>query len=221
MFGDHLPGLDLDTIGSFYDEPPEAARDVEIGLDADRVLVRTPNARRCFNALHVANLSKALTKLPAPGETWHIIARGNWPAWSLVPRTLDLVAPARIAWLGVATLGFSKDNADELQQMLDAGDIAHCDLIFSAYFRAHEETLVAYLTQEMTRRGHRIKAIRNHAKILAMQLDDGRGITIESSANLRSCRNVEQFTVTNDATLTAFHRDWMNTLLKGDTDART
>lgn len=219
-FGDNLPGLDLDALGSFYDAPPEAARDVEIALDDDRVHVRTPTARRCFNALHVANLARALTRLPAPGETWHIICKGNWPAWAMVPRTLELIAPRRIAWLGIATLGFSRDNADELQQMLDAGDIGQCDLLFSCYFRAHEETLVGYLTHEMQRRGQRIKAIRNHAKILAMQLSDGTGITVESSANLRSCRNVEQFTITSDATLAAFHRDWMNTLLEGGTHAR-
>jgi hypothetical protein len=218
-FGDNLPGLDLDAIGSFYDEPAETARDVEIGLDADRVLVRTPTARRCFNALHIANLSKALTSLPKSGESWHIICRGNWPAWSLVPRTLDLIAPAKIAWLGIATLGFSRDNVDELSQMLDSGDVGRCDLLFSAYFKTHEATLTGFLTHQMQQRGQRVLALRNHAKIIAIETTDGCGIVVESSANLRSCRNVEQFTINNDRTLTAFHRDWMNTLLEGSDHA--
>jgi hypothetical protein len=219
-FGDNLAAMDLDTIAPFYDQPAEAARDVEIGLEDDRVLIRTPTARRCFNALHIANLSKALTRLPAPGETWHIICRGNWPAWSLVPRILELAAPARIRWLGIATLGFSRDNADELGQMLDGRDVERCDLLFSCYFRAHDQTLVDYLTHQMHQRGQRVLSIRNHAKVIAAELTDGTGIVVESSANLRSCRNVEQFTATNDRTLLAFHRDWIGTLMEGGINER-
>lgn len=212
-FGDSLPGLDLGAIDSFYAQPPEAARDVEVGLDDDRVLVRTPTARRCFNALHIANLAKALTKLPAPGETWHIICKGNWPAWSLVPRMMEL-HPHRMDWLGIATLGYSKDNTDELCQMLDAGQIGAVDVIYSCYFKSNETALVGYFEHQLRRRGQRAKAIRNHAKVIAAQFADGTGITVESSANLRSNRNIEQFTITNDATLAAFHRDWLNTVLQ-------
>lgn len=218
-FGDNLASLDLDAISPFYDEPAEAARDVEIGLDADRVLIRTPTARKCFNALHIANLSKALTRLPAPGETWHVIAKGNWPAWSLVPRVLELATPARIAWLGIATLGFSRDNADELAQMLDTREVERCDLLFSCYFKAHDQTLVDHLTHQMRQRGQRILALRNHAKIIAAELTDGRGIVVESSANLRSCRNVESFCITNDQTLLAFHQSWIGELIQGGADA--
>ena len=38
---------------------------------------------------------------------------------------------------------------------------------------------------------------------------DGRCIVNESSANLRSCRNIEQFTMTHDRDLLEFHRQWM------------
>ena len=213
---DDLKVIPLDDVPSFYDEPVEAARDVEIGLQEDRVLVRTPTRRRAFNAIHLSNVSKALERLPEQGETWHIICKGNWPAWSLVPRTLDLIAPAKIAWLGVATLGFSRDNADELMQMIDGGDVGRCDLLFSCYFKSNEEALTGFLTHEMQRRGQRIRAIRTHAKIIAIETTDGRGIVVESSANLRSCRNVEQFTITSDIGLLAFHRDWIDTLVRED-----
>ena len=213
MNADTLNGLDLDSLPNFYEQPPEAARDVEIGLEDDRVLVRTATDRRCFNALHIANLAKAMTNLPAPGESWHIVCKGNWPAWALVPRVLDLIAPRKISYLGIATLGFSRDNADELLGMLDSGEVGRCHLVFSCYFKSNEETLTGYLTHELNRRGHRAAAVRNHAKILAFGLDDGTGIVVESSANLRSCRNVENFCITNDSTLLAFHRDWIGTLL--------
>jgi hypothetical protein len=70
------------------------------------------------------------------------------------------------------------------------------------------------LAEALHRRGHSIAAIRCHAKILLMELTDGRHIVVESSANLRSCRNIEQFTMTDDHDLLLFHRGWMLELLK-------
>ena len=213
-FGDGLAALDLDAVAPFYAEPPEAARDVEIGLDADRVHARTPTKRSTWNALHVANLAKALGALPAPGETLHVVCRGNWPAWALVPRALELAAPATIRWLGLATLGFSRENIDELAGMLDAGLVGRADLLFSCYFRSHEVELVGHLAAEMATRGQRTVALRTHAKVIAAELTDGTALVVESSANLRSCRNVEQFTISNDRPLLDFHRGWMDELIR-------
>jgi hypothetical protein len=70
--------------------------------------------------------------------------------------------------------------------------------------------IYANLHQELTRRGHRCAAIRSHAKIMLFELTDGRCLTWESSANLRSCRNVEQAVFTNDKDLLRFHRNWMS-----------
>lgn len=44
---------------------------------------------------------------------------------------------------------------------------------------------------ELVRRGHRCVAVRSHAKILLFEMSDGRSFAWESSANLRSCKNVE------------------------------
>lgn len=53
-----------------------------------------------------------------------------------------------------------------------------------------------------------------HAKILLMELTDGRGFTVESSANLRSCSSIEQITMTHDAELLAFHRQWITDIME-------
>lgn len=216
-----LAAIDLDAVPAFYEEPAAAARDVEIGLEADRVHIRRPARRRAFNALHVANLAKALERLPAAGETWHIVCKGNWPAWAMVPRAIELAAAGgqgqRVRWLGIATLGFSRDNADELLGLLDDGTVARADLLYSCYFKTNEDTLTSYLEHAIRQRGQRCKAIRTHAKIIAMDLETTAGpaaLVVESSANLRSCRNVEQFTITNDAGLLAFHRDWIDQLVR-------
>ena len=70
------------------------------------------------------------------------------------------------------------------------------------------------LAEALTTRGHQIAAIRCHAKILLMELTDGRCFVVESSANLRSCRNIEQFTMTHDEDLLRFHQAWMTDVLK-------
>ncbi len=70
------------------------------------------------------------------------------------------------------------------------------------------------LTHELTTRGQRVLAMLTHAKILLMELTDGRGFTVESSANLRSCSSIEQITMTHDAELLAFHRQWITDIME-------
>ncbi len=55
--------------------------------------------------------------------------------------------------------------------------------------------------------------VRNHAKIILVRMIDGRSFTWESSANMRSCHNVEQCCLTHDAGLLHFHREWIDDLL--------
>lgn len=59
--------------------------------------------------------------------------------------------------------------------------------------------------------------MRNHAKIILAEMVDGRCFVWESSANMRSCRNIESYVLTQDVDLLLFHRGWMNELLsQGD-----
>lgn len=62
----------------------------------------------------------------------------------------------------------------------------------------------------LDRRRQRVAAARTHAKIIGMRMADGRAFVIESSANLRSCRNIEQFVMTQSRSLFDFHEGWMN-----------
>lgn len=69
------------------------------------------------------------------------------------------------------------------------------------------------LHQQLTARKQPVVAVRSHAKVLLFAMSDGAHYVIESSANLRSCRNVEQFALTRDAGLLQFHRAWMRELI--------
>jgi hypothetical protein len=127
---------------------------------------------------------------------------------------LHLAEPAPIRYLGIATLGFSKDNLDRLLAELDAGRIGEVDFLFSVYFKSNERESCERLAHELASRGHRVVACLTHAKILLLQLSDGRCFTCESSANLRSCSSIEQITMTHDAALFAFHRQWIDELMR-------
>jgi len=167
-----------------------------------------------IDAQHIANLAASLESLPEPGESWHIICKGNWSAWQLIPRIIELDPSRKLRYLGIATLGYSRPNIDELLGLLDAGTVERCSLLYSAYFKAHEVSLTTYAGAALNLRGHQCKSIRTHAKIILAETGSRQFIVSESSANLRSCRNVEQFTITNDVELLGFHRQWIDQLSK-------
>jgi hypothetical protein len=64
-----------------------------------------------------------------------------------------------------------------------------------------------------------VAVVRNHAKIILAEMVDGRCFAWESSANMRSCRNIESYVLTQDRDLLEFHRGWMQELLsQGDSE---
>jgi predicted amidophosphoribosyltransferase len=163
--------------------------------------------------LQVANAAKHLERLPESGESFHCIMRGNYNGWDLVPAVLRLANPATIETLYIATLGFNRQNAEELLSLVDAGSIRRVRFICSCYYRSVEPAVFDFLHASLTRNGHRAVAIRSHAKILLFEMTNGAAYVIESSANLRSCRNIEQFCMTHDAELLRFHREWMDEVI--------
>jgi hypothetical protein len=179
---------------------------------------RSPGKREFFDSLRVANATDHIRQLPAVGQTLHCITRGNYSMFDIVPTTIALIAPATIAELRIATLGFSVKNANDLFGMMDAGKIHAAKIVCSCYFRSTSATIFEHMTAGLKSRGQQIVAMRNHAKIIMMRTTDGQHITIEGSANLRSCRNIEQFAMTNDQALYEFHTAWMDVVLAaGDT----
>ncbi len=132
----------------------------------------------------------------------------------IIPATLKLSEPATIDYAAVVTLSFSQANMLDLVAMLDAGQIEQLDFCYSCYFRSNEKENCQRLTHELTSRGHRVYAGLIHAKILLMQLSDGRSYVVESSANLRSCSSIEQIMLTHDRSLFEFHRQWIIELME-------
>jgi hypothetical protein len=172
-----------------------------------------------LDARRLQNAVEHIGRLPEPGEGFHLVTAKQYSLWHVIRATLTLAEPSTIAYLGIATLGFSKQNLDELLQLLDAGQIGKVDFLYSVYFKSNERESCERLAHELTSRGQRVLAMLAHAKVLLIELTDGRAFVVESSANLRSCSSIEQIMLTCDSALFAFHRNWLTSLFsKTDND---
>lgn len=199
----------LQTTGNrIYSVPP--ADQVKPAEMVSAHIARRIVAKRTLRDLReITSAVKQIDPLLGRDESVHCLMRGDFHGWDLVPAVLKLAAPATISELIVATLGFNMQNATELVELLDRGDVGHVLFVCSCYFQKSCPREFEALRAGLVERQQQIVAIRSHAKILGLQLSDGRCIVIESSANLRSCRNIEQLAMTESPALYAFHRQWI------------
>jgi len=162
-----------------------------------------------------ANCAAIIGRLPKPGEVLHIVTDGSYTGADAIPAILTL-ADAPAAEVLISTLSFSRANVDLLAQMLLERQIRRLTLLANIYFRrtAGNEAIYTYAEQELDPDRAVIVSPRVHAKIILLRTTAGHHITIEGSANLRSCLSVEQLTITDDPGLYRFHRQWLRHVVK-------
>jgi hypothetical protein len=115
-------------------------------------------------------------------------------------------------------LSFNKQNAADILNLFDSGDVAEINLIISYYYKSTSREIYDLLIPPLRERGQKALAIRNHAKLLLAEMDDGTRYTVETSANLRSSVNIEQFAMSRDDELFGFHAAWMDELFRTKKD---
>jgi hypothetical protein len=115
-------------------------------------------------------------------------------------------------------LSFNTRNTSEIAHLLrtdPAGPVEAVTLLCSSFFRANNRT--EYQDAIRTAAGFpgrwRLAAARSHAKVITADLVDGRKLTIEGSANLRTNSNREQLTVIMDEALHDWHAAWIDDLV--------
>lgn len=188
-----------------WDAPADAA-----GAKAARRHLRTVARRRFARLEQHAAAIRHLDPLPAPGESLHGVMDGRFSAWSLATAIVDLLDEP-VDQLTISTLGFNRENAASLIELLDAGKVREVLLNVSNYFRHSDRTIFADIRRELESRGQRVVVTRSHAKLILLRTAT-RSIVVESSANLRSSQNYEQFLISDDAALLDFHRTWIEEL---------
>lgn len=206
-----LTSIDCETLRPVFTPIPDHEIPRQLAPDDPRLIRRTEK-RLFLDARRMANALEHIGRLPEPGESFHLVTERRYSMAHVIPATLQLAAPATIEHLTVVTLSFSPANIVDLVAMLDAGQVAAVDFLYSVYSQANEKENAVRLTEELTARGHRIFVGLIHAKILLLALTDGRRLVLEASANLRSCSSLEQMTFTNADDLYDFHRSWVSLL---------
>lgn len=173
---------------------------------------------------------EALGDLPGPKHALHILITGRFSLWDCVPAVIETCG--RIRSLHIATLGFSKRNVEAMGKLLDGGQIERLRLLCSHYFKGTSNGIYEFAAEELGRRpGAEFLSVRTHAKLLLIKLTN-RTLAFESSANLRSCKNLEQLTVIGCPEVYQFHAAWIDELFErgatfvneresGGTSART
>jgi hypothetical protein len=209
-----LAAIDMDAIKPVFNELAGHEQDAARELAGDRRHLRTAARRTMIDARRVANAVEHVGRLPDPGESIHLVTSGGYSLFHHLPAVLELAAPATIRYLGIATLGFSRENLERLIELLDAGQVGRLDFLYSVYFRSNEKEICERLTHELGRRGHRVLSMRTHCKMLLIETTAGGNYVVESSANLRSCKNIENAVFTNDVALLEFHRRWLNQIFE-------
>lgn len=186
-------------------------------IDTDR---RTPAMRhkaQVKDARQAMNAAEALGDPPGPHHAVHMLVTGRFSLWDCVPAIFAKCG--RIRFLRIATLGFSKDNVNAMAAMLDAGQVERLRLLASHYFKGTSVEIYTHAAETLgTRPAAEFLSVRTHAKLLLVELAGGRKLTLESSANLRSCKNLEQLTVIGAPEVHAFHAEWIDELFEKGAD---
>jgi hypothetical protein len=183
-------------------------------LDRDRTFIRQPTRRLFVDYRSQPDAYRHLKRLPKIGQSLHGIISGRYALFDLVAALLERHPGQSIADLHLCTLGFSKQNGADLCGMLDERQVHRVTLICSHYFQKTSGGIYDAVVPELMKRRQRVLAFRTHCKILLARMTGGARYTIESSANLRSCKNLEQFVLTHCPKLHHFHRGWLEELFK-------
>jgi len=207
------PPREIDASLTVLEETPllemrrheEAAR-----AKAARRLTRRVTRRRYLRFSQHAKAVEQLRPLPKRGESVHGVIPGTFSGWSLVTAAAELAAEP-VEQLILCTLGFNRANCESLVELLDAGTVRRVLLNVSDYFRHSDRTIFAEIQAALEERGQRVVVTRSHAKLFLLQTAK-RHLVIEASVNLRSSQSWEQFVLSDDAQLFAFHRDWIESL---------
>ena len=214
-FLDSLPTLDLDGIKPMFPAAAVADKDKPRQLGEDRKTIRRRDKAVMLDARRLQNAIEHIGRLPAEGESFHMVTEKRYSMMHVIPATLHYAEPTTIAYLAIVTLSFSQANLHDLLTLLDGGQIGKVDFLYSCYFKSNNKADCQRLADELTARGHRVFSGLIHAKILLIELTDGRSFIVESSANLRSCASVEQIAIFHDRGLFDFHRGWIGEVLEG------
>jgi len=150
-----------------------------------------------------------------PGECMYAIVSGNFIFGDYL-EALMVEKNWYANKMTIATLSLGQENADSLKNLLKGGFVGSLTLIVSDYWYAHErrkEGGVPYLIENLGKYDFTLAVAGIHTKIALVGTDCGKWLVMSGSANLRSSRNIEQFSIENNKSLYDFNMGWMSKIV--------
>ena len=193
-------------------DPAEVAM-VNRQIAADRAETRRATAQKSANRHHMrranaeATLAEILPATIAPGESWHVMSRGDIDSLSYVRHVLAGVS--HLDHLLMSTWCIAKNDLTEIANWLDSGRVEQFDLyageIFPGSYGDEYEQMLAMCENY----GARLVIAKNHSKVTLCSVDDYK-IVIESSANVNTNPRIEQSALHHNADLHGFYLEFFN-----------
>jgi hypothetical protein len=181
------------------------------GLDKSRGIMLQVKDIEVIKALRREKAKRILTRLPAVGESLHIIQNGKFDFFDYIPIVIDLMGKADEGYFSTWTM--NRENTQELFDIYDSEKLGKINIITGIYFKKRESAVYAMLMEYIIARKQRYITCKNHAKVTILcHKMKNQYITIEGSANMTANPRIEQSVITNSKQLYEFHREWMEEL---------
>lgn len=204
-------------------DPAEVAR-ASRQFAADKAETRRATAQKSANRHHMrrANAESTLAEIIpvkiAPGESWHVISRGDIDSLSYLRHVLSGVS--HLDHVLMSTWCIAKNDLTEIAVWLDAGRIEQFDLYAGEIFPGSYGDEYEQFMKMCELYGCRLIVAKNHSKITLCSVDDYR-VVIESSANVNTNPRIEQSTLHNNPELHNFYLEFFNGVKSIDKATKT
>lgn len=174
-------------------------------------MIRRQGKARMVAMLKREHLREIMPLPPEPGVHYHLISNGKADFWTWIPCMLDWYGTAEELYISTWTL--NRTAVVELGELLDAGRIRQASFLTGLYFKRRETSVYAALLECLHARGMRYVCFENHAKVTLIA-SGARRLVVAGSANLTANPRLEQYVLVDDPDVYAFHRAWMEDMLK-------
>ncbi len=137
----------------------------------------------------IGRLAESLPALPEPGEAVHLLMTGRYDLTAVLAVILQRRGPCER--MRIATLSFNAKNVAELAGWLDQKQVGALTLLASHFHRENSTAdWLAAVNELRSKRGVRLAAARNHAKVVTLDWASGSvPWSWKDPANLRSNAN--------------------------------
>lgn len=183
---------------------PVASRGIVLKKLGD---LKRSDARAVKKLIRPENADVILAAFPAEdGDMLHAITCGDFVFCDFILRLIEREGTPRA--MTATTLSLSLKNVEKLAALLTATPFPF-HLVLSHYFKSTSGDILRAIEALMIPiPTFRLTIGRSHAKVTLLDYPD-RAYVIESSANLRSSRNIEQITAKRCRDLHDFHLTWI------------